>query len=256
MSDIIPFSYKEAQLRTVLIDGEPWFVLADLCKALDLSSPHKVYERVAEDLRGRSSIPTPGGTQEMAVVSEGGMYEVVIRSDKPEAATFRRWITGEVLPEIRKTGAYLSMSSLEGPELLAHAVLEAQPMLEAKDARIAKLEPPAAAWTELADAAGDYAVDEAAKVLCRAGIDTGQRRLFAFMGEIGWIYRHQKHWAAYQSEVDNGRLVEKVSEPYWNSYYAEYRLGPPTIRITIKGLEALHQKLSRGREPAQLGSTR
>ncbi|MGV0669434.1 BRO-N domain-containing protein [Mycolicibacillus trivialis] len=93
-----------------MVDGEPWFVLADLCKVLGLSSPHKVYERVAGDAKGRSSVPTPGGVQEMTVVSEPGMYEVVIRSDKPEAAAFRSWVFHEVLPTIRKTGAYVAPS--------------------------------------------------------------------------------------------------------------------------------------------------
>ena len=82
---LIPFRYDDQPVRVVELDGDPWFVLADLAKVLDLNSPHKVAARLADDMKGRTLIPTLGGDQEMTIVSEPGMYEVVIRSDKPEA---------------------------------------------------------------------------------------------------------------------------------------------------------------------------
>lgn len=90
---LIPFEYGGQQVRVIDRDGDPWFVLADLCRALELTQPNKVALRLADDMKGRNRIPTPGGDQEMTIVNEPGMYEVVIRSDKPEAALFRRWIT-------------------------------------------------------------------------------------------------------------------------------------------------------------------
>lgn len=101
------------KIRTTMSDGEPWFVLSDLCKALNLSSPHKVAERLDDDQKGRNQIPTLGGVQTLVTINESGLYEVIIRSDKPEAKKFRRWITTDVLPTIRKHGFYASDDVLE-----------------------------------------------------------------------------------------------------------------------------------------------
>jgi len=90
----------------VVVDGDPWFVLADLCRALGIANAANVAARLSGEDRGVHRADTPGGLQNLTVVSESGMYEVVIRSDKPEAVRFRRWITGEVLPAIRRTGRY------------------------------------------------------------------------------------------------------------------------------------------------------
>lgn len=104
---LLPFTYGDAQVRTVVIDGEPWFVLADLCKVLGIANPSNVTARLDPETLNTLRL-TEGirGNPNVTVVSESGMYEVVIRSDKPEAVMFRRWITAEVLPTIRKTGSY------------------------------------------------------------------------------------------------------------------------------------------------------
>ncbi len=106
MTAIQPFDFSGQQVRVVTLDGEPWFVLADLCKVLGLGTPGRVRERLDGGVSLTHTLQTAGGPQQMTIVSEAGMYEVVIRSDKPDAVTFRRWITSEVLPQIRKTGAY------------------------------------------------------------------------------------------------------------------------------------------------------
>ena len=100
------FHYENNEIRTILKDGEPWWVLADVCQVLDLGSPHKVADRLDEDEKGRNLIPTPGGNQNMTIINESGLYKVILRSDKPEAKKFTRWVTHEVLPAIRKTGQY------------------------------------------------------------------------------------------------------------------------------------------------------
>jgi len=107
MSQIIPFEFESHALRVNLdAAGQPWFVAADVCAALDLPETHKAIARLDDDEKGRNSIPTPGGLQEMSVVNESGLYNLVLGSRKPEAKRFKRWITHEVLPSIRKTGAY------------------------------------------------------------------------------------------------------------------------------------------------------
>ena len=101
-NEIQVWNYESSEIRTVQVNGEPWFVLADVCKVLELSSPHKVAERLDGDEKGRNQIPTLGGVQEMAVVNESGLYTVILRSDKPQAKPFRKWVTSVVLPSIRK----------------------------------------------------------------------------------------------------------------------------------------------------------
>ena len=106
MDNLQIFNYREIPVRTLLLDGEPWWVLGDVCRVLDLGSPHKVADRLDPDEKGRNTIPTPGGNQNMAVINEPGLYKVILQSRKPEAKAFTRWVTHEVLPAIRKTGAY------------------------------------------------------------------------------------------------------------------------------------------------------
>lgn len=86
------------EIRTIQKDGEPWFVLKDVCNVLDLGSPHKVADRLENDEKGRTLIPTPGGQQEVLSINEYGLYKVIFRSDKPKAKPFANWVTHEVLP--------------------------------------------------------------------------------------------------------------------------------------------------------------
>jgi prophage antirepressor-like protein len=113
MNGLQIFTYNGNEVRTVQKDGEPWWVLKDVCEILGLGSPHKVFERLDEDEKGRNLIPTLGGGQEMTVINESGLYNVILRSDKPEAKPFRKWVTSEVLPAIRKYGAYMTPETLE-----------------------------------------------------------------------------------------------------------------------------------------------
>ena len=113
MSQIIPFEFECHSLRVNLdAAGQPWFVAADVCAALDLPETHKAIARLDDDEKGRNSIPTPGGQQDMSMVNESGLYNLVLGSRKPEAKRFKRWINHEVLPSIRKTGSYTSAMSV------------------------------------------------------------------------------------------------------------------------------------------------
>lgn len=110
MSNI--FNYNGNQLRTVVKDGEPWFVAKDVCEILELGNSRMALQRLDDDEKGVSSIDTPGGIQEMQVVNEPGLYTLILGSRKPEAKAFKRWITHEVLPNIRKTGGYVANDDL------------------------------------------------------------------------------------------------------------------------------------------------
>lgn len=94
------------QVRVVDVDGEPWFVAKDVCECLELGNPRTSIALLDEDEKGVHTMDTPGGQQEMSIVSEAGLYSLILRSRKPEAKAFKRWITHEVLPSIRKTGQY------------------------------------------------------------------------------------------------------------------------------------------------------
>lgn len=110
------------KVRTLNLNGEPWFVAADVCKALELGNPSMTVERLDDDEKGISTIDTLGGKQRMAIINEPGLYSLVITSRKPEAKAFKRWITHEVIPAIRKHGMYITDEKLklfaEHPELL------------------------------------------------------------------------------------------------------------------------------------------
>lgn len=181
--ELTPFTYADQPVRVVTIDGEPWFVLADLCKVLGLTQPNKVALRLADDAKGRNLIPTPGGAQEMTIVSEAGMYEVVIRSDKPEAVTFRRWLTTEVLPSIRKTGSYGTAPQLTEAQIVQQALAITHRDLEAAKERLALVEPKAA-YVER------FVADEDLRLMRNVAKSLGlqEKALRDALLAHGWIY--------------------------------------------------------------------
>lgn len=140
MNNLQSFSYENNEVRTVLIDGEPWFVLRDVCQVLGISHVKDTADRLDPDEVGQTEvIDSLGRKQTVTIINESGLYAVILRSDKPEAKPFRKWVTAEVLPRIRKEGSYIAGAS-SSEELLAKALLAAQRALEDQSARIAELE--------------------------------------------------------------------------------------------------------------------
>ena len=110
MNEIQIFEHESfGQIRVIDRDGEPWFVAADVCKSLEIADTWNALQRLDDDEKGTYSISTPGGSQEMSIINEPGLYSLVLGSRKPEAKTFKRWITHEVLPSIRQNGYYALM---------------------------------------------------------------------------------------------------------------------------------------------------
>lgn len=103
MNELQVFNYNGAQVRTVQKDGQDWWILKDVCDVLGLSNPSRVIERLEDDERSNFKLGRQG---QMNIINESGLYNVILRSDKPEAKPFRKWVTAEVLPTIRKTGTY------------------------------------------------------------------------------------------------------------------------------------------------------
>ena len=255
MNEIIPFDYESTQVRVIERQEEPWFVLADLCKVLGIANPRNVSARLDDELKNTVRL-TDGiqrGNPNVTIVNESGMYEVILRSDAPNAKPFRRWVTSEVLPTIRKTGAY-GAPQLTGPELVATALIEAQSMLEAKDRQITELAPKAESFDGYLSTVGDYSINEAAKLLRRRGVQNmGQNRLRDHLLMWRWLYRGRKdRLRASQVQIDNGRMAELTSY-YYDKVTGEQKAGNTRPRVTAKGLDAIQKRLTRDLLPIEDG---
>jgi prophage antirepressor-like protein len=127
-----PFVYEGRDVRIISLNGQPWFVAADVCSVLDISKHRDAVSRLDEDERGSVLVDTPGGQQQMAAISEAGLYSLIMVSRKPEAKAFKRWVTHEVLPEIRKTGGYYLPKTLPDALRLAADLAEENETLKPK----------------------------------------------------------------------------------------------------------------------------
>ena len=141
MNEMIIFENEQfGAIRAIEKEGEPWFVAADVCRALELGEVHVAMRRLDDDEKGRCSIPTPGGVQEMSIINEPGLYSLVLGSRKPEAKAFKRWITHDIIPAIRKTGGYIhGADSMTTDELMAKALFVAQKTIENQKLRLSTL---------------------------------------------------------------------------------------------------------------------
>lgn len=160
------FTHKEfGKIRTLMIDGEPWFVAKDICAALELGTTSKALERLDEDEKGVNSILTLGGNQNISVVSESGLYSLVLGSRKKEAKAFKRWVTHEVIPSIRKHGAYLTPQKIEDALLNPDVIINLALQLKAEKQKNAELTAKAAYYDAVAGASGSTNFRDTAKLL-------------------------------------------------------------------------------------------
>lgn len=193
MTKIQVFEYQSNKVRTVDMDGAPWFVLKDVCEVLGLGNSRMVSDRLDEDEKGVSKIDTLGGVQNVTIINESGLYNVILRSDKPEAKPFRKWVTSEVLPSIRKTGGYIAgQESMSDSELMAKALLVAKRQIDAKTAQIEEMTPKAVFADAVAASKTSILIGELAKILRQNGVeDMGQQRLFEWMRNNGFLIRRK-----------------------------------------------------------------
>lgn len=211
MVDIVVHTFQTHQVRTLLgEDGEPRFVLADICAALSINNVGNVVKSLDEDnIHTMDVTDAIGRTRKTNVVTEPGLYEVIFQSRKPEAKAFRRWVTGEVLPSIRKTGAYSLRPRLEGPELMAAALIEAQKTIEAAQQRAESAEAQIEADKHhvqysktLIASNADLLVKQVAGAITAAGEPVGPISLFEWLRSNGWLcnnrgrlWNNPTHWA-------------------------------------------------------------
>lgn len=168
-------------------NGEPLFVAKDVCAILDLGNPRSSIALLDDDEKGVHSVDTPGGRQQMTTVTEPGFYKLVMRSRKPEAKAFQRWVTHEVLPALRRDGGYMVARDETPEQTMARAVLLAQATIDRQRDRIAEFEPKALFADAVAASDGTCLVGELAKMMRQNGVSVGQNRLFAMLREDGYL---------------------------------------------------------------------
>lgn len=214
MNEMQTFVYSGAEVRTVQKDGSPWFVLKDVCGVLGISKYRDVAERLDPDERGPVRVDTLGGSQEMTCISESGLYNVILRSDKPEAKPFRKWVTAEVLPAIRRSGGYIAgQNDLSPAELMAKAIKVAEQTLAERDARISSLQvqnaimaPKADYFDELVERNTLTSFRDTAKEL---GIPP--RKFTQFLLDKKYIYRDKKEKLMPYENKNDGLFEVKES---------------------------------------------
>lgn len=195
MNEIKVFENKQfGQVRSIVKDGEPWFVAADVCKAVELDKTWNALQRLDEDEKGTTSISTLGGKQEMAIVNEPGLYSLVLGSRKPEAKLFKRWITHEVIPAIRKHGGYLTPEKVEEVLLNPDTIIQLATQLKESHEKVKALEAqraidaPKVLFAQcVAASESDILIGQLAKILKQNGVDMGQNRLFEILRRDGYL---------------------------------------------------------------------
>lgn len=189
MSNLVVFDNREFGQIRALIDsqGAPAFVAKDVCLALGIGKYRDAVSTIDDDERGSVLVDTPGGKQQMTTVTEPGFYKLVMRSRKPEAKAFQRWVTHEVLPALRRDGGYMVARDETPEQTMARAVLLAQATIDRQRDRIAELEPKALFADAVAASDGTCLVGELAKMMRQNGVEIGQNRLFAMLREDGYL---------------------------------------------------------------------
>lgn len=239
MNKVTIFKYEENKLvRTMNVSGEPWFVLKDVCDVLGLSTPARVAERLDSDEVSQAHlIDSMGRSQEMTIISESGLYNVILRSDKPEAKPFRKWVTAVVLPSIRKNGGYIAgQEELSPQELMAKALLVAQKTLTDRDVRIKEL----TAQNQIMQPKAEYFDELVARNLLTNFRETAKELGIKEKDFIGWlldhryVYRDQKNKLMPYAAKNNGLFEVKEGKGRHNDWAGTQTLITPKGRETFR----------------------
>lgn len=233
MNELQIFENPEfGKVRTVEIDGDPWFVASDIAKTLGYRDSSALTRRIDDDDKGTQKVSTLGGEQDMTVINESGLYSAIIGSNLDSAKRFKHWVTSEVLPAIRKTGSYnLPQTYAEALRALADKAEEAERLaIENKE-----MKPKAEFFDAVADSKTAFSMNDVAKVLDVKGY--GRNKLFEFLRNNGILDAYN---VPYQRYVDRGwfRVIEqhfqKNGEPVVTTKTLVYQKGVDAIRKLLK----------------------
>lgn len=197
MNNIQIFSNNQfGDIRTAVKDGEPLFVATDVCRALEIGNPAQATVRLDEDEKGIISTDTLGGKQNLLFVTESGLYSLVLGSRKPEAKAFKRWVTHDIIPTIRKTGGYVSNDEMfintylpfadEQTKLLFKSTLETVKALNSK----IEADKPKVLFADAVSASHtSILIGDLAKILKQNGVDMGAKRMFSWLRDNGYLIK-------------------------------------------------------------------
>lgn len=196
MNNLQPFDFEGNEVRTLKINEEPYFVGKDVANILGYSNPNKALRDHidAEDKRGER-IVTPSGNQVTIVINESGLYSLILSSKMPNAKKFKRWVTSEVLPTIRKHGAYMTdekaFDVVHNKNGLADLLQQAADQLKQKDIQIEEMKPKAMLADAITASETSILVGEMAKILKKNGVNTGQNRFFKWLRANGYLIKRK-----------------------------------------------------------------
>lgn len=210
------FGYEGKEVRTVLRNGEPWFVAADVCAVLELERQQDSVRYLDDDEKGACLVDTSSGRQSMTVINESGLYSLILRSRKPEARKFKKWVTAVVLPSIRKHGLYATTATLETMLSDPDTMISVLQKLKDEQTRRRELEAkviedyPKVVFHDTIQAINSEGilVKDMAALLTNAGYKTGTHRLFAWLREQGYLCKNAGYWnKPKQWAIDAGFFV-------------------------------------------------
>ena len=198
MEDLQIFSSSEfGEIRTITKDNEPMFCLDDVCKELEISNVGNVKQRLSEKGIHTADTLTKGGMQKMTFINESNLYKTIFQSRKESAERFTEWVTSEVLPSIRKNGGYIAgQETLSDEELMAKALLvannkiaERDKIIEQKQTRIEQMKPKEIFADAVSASHTSILVGDLAKLICQNGYQIGQKRLFTWLRDKGYLIK-------------------------------------------------------------------
>ena len=252
MNELKLFENPEfGSIRIVEIDNAPWWVLSDVCKALDLSNPTVVANRLEHDERSKFDLGRQGNA---TIISESGLYSVILRSDKPQAKAFKRWVTHEVIPSIRRHGAYMTddvlKKALTSPDFLIRLATELKSEKEKNQRLENKIEadkPKVIFADAVSVSQRSILVGELAKLLRQNGVKIGQNRLFEWMRENGYLMNNGRSYnMPTQYSMERGLFEVKETPIIHSDGYTTVNFTP---KVTGKGqLYFINLFLSSGKE--------
>lgn len=256
MNDLMKFEFDGYGVRAIKIEENPWFVAADVARALNFRDAANAVRSLDEDEKGTRAVSTPGGSQNVTIINESGLFSLMLKSQKPEAKRFKKWVTGTVLPAIRKDGGYIAgeekvaTGELHEDELVLRAITVLQRKVERlaleRDTAMEAVRtaaPKVAFHDAVRDVVNSIAVGDFAKEL---GI--GEIRFFKWLRKHGILLSSKSHWnQPAQRYVDQGYFRLNAGRPY-KTTAGDFVQGDPRPVITGKGQIWLEKKW-RGEDP-------
>ncbi|MDB6263583.1 phage antirepressor [Lactobacillus amylovorus] len=195
-SNLQLFAFEGSQVRALEIENEPWFVGKDVAKILGYSNSRDALKRYVDDEdKGVAKLDTLGGKQNQTIINESGLYSLILSSKMPNAKRFKHWVTSEVLPAIRKHGAYMTdqkaFDVVHNKNGLADLLQQAADQLKQKDIQIEEMKPKAMLADAITASETSILVGEMAKILKKNGVNTGQNRFFKWLRENGYLIKRK-----------------------------------------------------------------